>query len=595
MFKNESLKFLADISRKGKYRLSIAGVLVFFSSVCSLGPYYIIYLFIEKIIHPPFAGDDLFMLVGIAALCIAGQMLFSGIAMTQSHIAAYNILFDLRVALAKKLTRLPLGYYNETSSGTIRKIMMGNIEDIEEFVAHNLVDLISVVFLPVLIFVWLASFNFFLAILSILPVFLGVGLQRLRMKREAEGIHGFFKVKSDMNTTVIDFIRGMPVIKAFNLSVFSFKRYKEGAEKYSRYWIDLNKSSALFFAAYALLTDCGVLVLLPVGGWMYLSGVITLSTFLMFMFMGIGFSRYIKQLTGFGSNLTGIFEGVSELISVMNAKEIVETGTISELNNYDIEFKNVCFSYSDKPVLTDINFMMKQGTVTALVGPSGAGKTTIARLIPRFWDVSSGEITLGGYNIKTIRGDVLMKKVGFVFQDLFMFNDSVFENIRMGDKNVSKDEVIKLAKQARADDFIKNLERGYDTVIGPSGVFLSGGEQQRIAISRALSKKSPIIVLDEATSYSDVENEDKIQKALNVLLKERTVIVIAHRLSTIRNADQILYLENGRIVECGTHKRLIDMGGKYKKMWDLHMDASDWGIRHTGKSETEKIKEVAAC
>lgn len=592
MFKNKSLKFLISISKRGKYRLGISGLLIFFSSICSLGPYYITYLIIEKIINPPFIMNDLLMLGGIAALFIVGQMIFSGIAMTQSHIAAYTILFDLRVALAKKLTKLPLGYYSDTSSGTIKKIMMGNIEAIEEFIAHNLVDLISVVFLPVIIFGWLASFNLPLALLSVLPVFLGVGLQRFRMKLEKANIQKFFRIKSDMNTTIIDFIRGMPVIKAFNLSVFSFKRYREEADKYSQYWIDMNKKAAAFFAIYALLMDCGVLVLLPVGGYMLAVGKISLSTFLMFMFIGIGLARFMKQLTSFGSNLTQIFKGVDELRAVMEVNEIDDHGTVSKLGNYDVEFKHVSFAYGKNLVLDDVNFKLKQGTITALVGPSGAGKTTVARLIPRFWDVTKGEIAVGGQNLKSIQGDVLMKKISFVFQDIFMFNDTVIENIRMGDKSISEEKVIEIAKQAQADEFIKKLEDGYNTVIGPTGVHLSGGEQQRIAIARALAKNSPIIVLDEATSYADTENEDKIQKALNALLKDKTVIVIAHRLSTIQSANQILYIEKGKIMEQGTHQQLLDLDGRYAQMWDMHMDAAHWGIQLAEEQQINTQEEM---
>ena len=593
MLKNKSLKFLIAISQKGKYRLAISSGLILLSSICSLGPYYIIYLIIEKIIHPPIIFNDLLMLGGLAALFIVGQLIFSGIAMTQSHIAAYNILFDLRVNLAKKLTSLPLGYYSDTSSGTVKKIMMGNIEAIEEFVAHNLVDLISVIFIPVILFTWLATFNLPLALLSLFPVLLGVGLQRFRMKLEADNIRKFFKIKSDMNTTIVDFIKGMPVIKAFNLSVFSFKKYKEEADKYSQYWISMNKNAAAFFAIYALLMDCGVLILLPVGGYMYAVGTITLSTFLMFMFIGIGLARFMKQLTGFGSNLTQIFKGVDELRAILDVKEIDNSGEVVKLEKYDVAFKNVSFSYGDKQVLNNINFTLPQGSITALVGPSGAGKTTVARLIPRFWDVSKGEITIGGHNLKDIKSDTLMKNISFVFQDVFMFNDTVLENIRMGDVSISEERVMQIAKQAQAHDFICGLENGYQTVIGASGIHLSGGEQQRIAIARALAKEAPIVVLDEATSYADTENEDKIQKALNALLKNKTVIVIAHRLSTIQNANQILYIENGEILEHGNHQQLLDFDGRYKQMWDMHMDAADWSLNESGENHDKKMEELA--
>lgn len=586
---NNNIRFLLQISKNGKTRLIIASLLILLSSFCSLGPFYIAYLFIEKIVFSSIVFSELFTLGGIAAAFVIAQLIFSGIAMTQSHIAAYNILFDLRVSMAKKMMKLPLGYYTRNSSGVLKKIIMTDIEAIEEFVAHNLVDLMSVIFLPLIIFVWLATFNLPLALLGIFPVVLGFGLQRFRMKIESKNIQKFFKLKGEMNTTIIDFIRGMPVIKAFNQSVFSFKKYKEEAEAYSNYWIDLNKKASPFFATYSLLIDGGVVFILPIGAYMYLTGAVSLSAFLMFMFIGIGLARFVKQLTGFGSNLTQILKGVEKIREILNTKEISDSGKIEKLSNYNLEFDNVSFGYDNKPILKNVSFKVKQGTITALVGASGAGKTTVGRLIPRFWDIQNGEIKIGNVNITRLKSDTLMKEVSFVFQDIFMFNDSVLENIRMGDKSISPEQVIEIAKKAQAHDFIMNLEKGYDTIIGASGTYLSGGEQQRIAIARALAKNSPIIILDEATSYADTENEARIQKALNVLLKDKTVIIIAHRLSTIQNAEQILVFDEGKIIERGTHSELLEENGKYKSMWDMHIDASNWGI---GKSnELEKLEE----
>ncbi len=569
---------LLNIAKPEKTRLAFAAALIFLSSLCSIGPFYIAFLIIEKIISPVFDLTELFSLGGLAAAFIVGQLLFSGIAMTQSHIAAYNILYDLRVKLAGKLLNLPLGYYNNTSSGVIKKIMMGDIEAIEEFIAHNLVDLLSVMFVPLLIAIWLATFNLPLALLSIIPVLLGVFLQRLRMKLDAKPFREFFMLKSRMNTTIIDFIRGMPVIKAFNQTVFSFRKYRKEAEAYSNFWINMNKRASGYMVLYSFLMDSGVVLLLPVGGYMYLNGDVSLSAFLMFMFIGLGLSRFMKQLMSFGSNINQIANGVKGLNAVFNEKEIENKGKITDLINYDIEFKNVSFGYDKKMILKNIDFETKQGSITALVGSSGAGKTTVGRLIPRFWDVSRGEIKIGGINIKDLPNDILMKYVSFVFQDVFMFNDSILENIRMGDKSVSRKKVIEIAKLAQCHDFIKRLENGYDTLIGSGGTYLSGGEKQRISIARALAKDSPIIILDEATSYADTENEAKIQKALSALLKNKTVIIIAHRLSTIKNAGQILVFEDGEIIERGKHNELIDRNGKYKEMWDKHIDASEWGI-----------------
>ena len=575
---NKSLKFLLEISKSGRARLLTAGMLILLSSLVSLGPFYVAYLFILRIIHSSVVLDELFILTGIAALCVITQLLFSGIAMTQSHIAAYSILFDLRKKLAAKMLKLPLGYYSKNSSGVLKNIIMTNVEAIEEFVAHNLVDLLSVTFVPILIFIWLANMNLPLACLSIMPVILGVALQRLRMKLDSDGMKKFFKLKSEMNTTIIDFIRGMPVIKAFNQSVFSFRKFQDEAGRYSDYWIDFNKKGSPFFATYSLLMDCGVIFILPVGAYMYLKGAIPLATFLMFMFIGLGLSRFMKQLTGFGSNISQILKGVEQIREVLETEEIPDTGKIRRIDNSHLEFSQVCFSYGQRQVLSDVSFSVPQGTMTALVGVSGAGKTTVGRLIPRFWDVGSGEIKIGGIDIREMAGEALMADVSFVFQDIFMFNDSILENIRMGNPSISPNEVVEIAQKAQAHDFIMKLDKGYDTEIGVSGTYLSGGEKQRIAIARALAKKSPIVVLDEATSYADTENEVKIQKALNILLQDKTVIIIAHRLSTIRGADQILVFDNGKIVERGTHQMLREKNGYYEKMWQMHVDASDWSI-----------------
>ncbi len=573
-----SVKILLNIAKPEKARLSFAGFLIFISSLCSLGPFYIAFMIIEKIISGTYSYEGLSRLGILAAVFILGQLVFSGAAMTQSHIAAYNILFKMRVRLSGKLLKLPMGYFSNTSSGVLKKIIMGDVEAIEEFLAHNLVDLFSVIFIPVLVFFWLLTYNIPMALLSVAPVFLGVVLQRLRVKYDEDKFRYFFRLKGRMNSTIIDFIRGMPIIKAFNQSVFTFEKYRNEAEAYSSFWINMNKQASIYMVVYALLMDSGILFLLPVGGFMYLTEMISVSSFLMFMFIGIGLTRFMKQLMNFGSNINQISRGAEEIYRILETDEIPDSGKVSEIKNHDIEFNNVSFSYGKTPVLKDASIKMRQGAITAFVGPSGAGKTTAGRLIPRFWDVDSGEITLGGINIKDIKSEILMNNLSFVFQDLFMFNDTVLENIRMWNPDVSREKVIEISKQAQCHDFIMNLDNGYDTRLGAGGTFLSGGEKQRIAIARAIVKDSPVIILDEATSYADTENEAKIQAALSTLLKNKTVIIIAHRLSTIKNADQIVVFDNGSVIEKGTHESLLSENGKYRQMWDNHVDASDWSI-----------------
>ncbi|MBN1468459.1 MAG: ABC transporter ATP-binding protein [Fusobacteriaceae bacterium] len=576
--KQKPLNILLNISKQGKKRLTVAGILIMISSFCAIGPFYIAYLIIDRLITPNGRELEFYKLGWIAGGLILGQMIFSGLAMKQSHIAAFNILFDLRVKFARKLMKLPLGYFSKTSSGVIKKLMMEDIESIEGFIAHNIVDFTSAIFIPLFIFGWLCTFNILLAVLCVFPVILGVVLQRLRMIRDEKEIKEFFKLKKAMNATIIDFIRGMPVIKAFNQTVHSFKKYKSESEKFSEHWIRRTERGGWFIAIYSLLMDGGVIFVIPTAAYTYLKGNITVTTFVMFMFIGLGITRFMKQLTSFSSNIAQILKAVEELDHVLNMEEIENNGKHEVKGNYDLEFSNVSFGYENEMVLKNINFNAFQGTVTALVGPSGAGKTTVGRLIPRFWDVSDGLIKINGINIKNIKAEELIKSVSFVFQDVFMFNDTILENIRMGDKNISREDVIKIAGKAQAHEFISKLPQGYDTVIGKKGVYLSGGEQQRISIARALAKNSPIIILDEATSYADVENEEKIQKALNNLLKNKTVIIIAHRLSTIKNSDQILVFNDGKIIEEGKHEQLLALNGQYKKMWDMHLDAADWTI-----------------
>jgi len=341
----------------------------------------------------------------------------------------------------------------------------------------------------------------------------------------------------------------------------------------------MNRKAGGFFAIYALLMDLSIVLVLPVGGWLFLKESLSLSEFLLFMFLGLSLTRYMKLLVGFGSNITQISQGAKALNDILNTNEMPDGGKITHLNNYDIEFENVSFGYGEKTILKNISFKSPQGSITALTGNSGAGKTTIGRLIPRFWDIKHGEIKIGGVNIKNIRNDVLMRQVSFVFQDIFLFNDTILENIRMGDPAISRDKTIEIAKKAQCHDFIMNLPKDYDTRIGAGSTFLSGGEKQRIAIARAIAKNSPVIILDEATSYADTENEEKIQTALSVLLKNKTVLIIAHRLSTIKNSQQILVFDDGEITGKGTHSELYAVNKTYIKMWDMHIDAAEWGIK----------------
>jgi ABC-type multidrug transport system fused ATPase/permease subunit len=324
------------------------------------------------------------------------------------------------------------------------------------------------------------------------------------------------------------------------------------------------------------LVAANLVVILPVGAWLYMSGSLSMPTLILFMILGIGFSAPLLKLINRISAFQEILEGEKRINGILKEKPLLEPEIDKKLSSFDIKFLNIHFSYNGTEVLHDVNFVVPQNTVTALVEPSGAGKTTIARLIPRFWDVNRGEISIGGINIKDMKTERLMSLVAFVFQDVILFNDTVYENIRMGREDVSEEDVINAAIKAHCHEFISAMPEGYQTIVGEGGARLSGGERQRISIARAILKDAPIIILDEATAFVDPENEELIQDAIEKLAYRKTLIIIAHRLSTITEADQIIVLDEGKIVERGTHEEHIQAKNLYSRMWYAHVTAQDW-------------------
>lgn len=373
-----------------------------------------------------------------------------------------------------------------------------------------------------------------------------------------------------LNSTIIQYINGMNVMKAFNLSAKSFKNYKDITEEYADYWIDLSMKTAPLYGVFLVLIDSGLLFIIPIGGVMFLKGSINASTYVIFLILSANFLTSFKQLLEFGGNFSMLLEGAGKVRDILNKEVQVEGNRLLNKDiNGKIEFNNVTFKYDKEDIIKNLCLTIEPKNIVALVGPSGSGKTTLGQLVGRFWDVEEGNITIDDIDIKDIKMEELMDRVSFVFQDVFMLQDSILENIRMGsDKNM--DEIIEASKKAQIHDFIMSLPEGYETCLGENGIKLSGGEKQRISIARAILKNSPIVILDEVTSYSDIENESRIQEALRNLLKGKTAIIIAHRLYTIKNADKIVVLEEGKIIEQGTHNYLMNKKGLYKHLWDMY-------------------------
>lgn len=593
---------LFEIAGEKKGLLVLAGILSAGSAFCMLVPYWSVYQVLrELLLH----GSQINELDGgvlihwgwIAFFGLVGGLLLLYASLMASHVAAFRILYGLRIRLSEHIGRLSLGYLNGTSTGAIKKIMEQNIEKIENFVAHTIPDLVNVLATVVLMFVIFFSLNGWMAAICIVCIVLSIGLQFMNFfgKKAKEFTKIYYDTQERMSASAVQYVRGMPVVKIFGQSVRSFRRFNSEIEAYKSYALKVCDTYQTGMMAFTVLLNSLITFILPVG-LLLLSrepqSIALAAIYLFFIIMGPGVASPIYKLMYLGSSTNEIDEGVKRIDRIFDEKPLVETKVPHMPVSYDIEFRHVSFAYENKAettrteALKDISFTARQGEITALVGPSGSGKSTVANLIPRFWDVSEGEIAIGGINIKEIATEDLMDLVSFVFQDSFLFFDTLYENIRVGNTTATREQVMDAARAAQCHDFIENLPEGYNTRIGDKGVYLSGGEAQRVCVARAILKNAPILVLDEATAFADPENEYKMQQAIQQLIRNKTVIIIAHRLSSIISAEQILVLKEGRLVQSGHHDELSTKEGVYKKMWDAYTSAFRWQL--TIKKEETK-------
>ena len=572
----EGLKRLLGLAGQQKGKLMSSCVFSVIGTAFGLIPFILVYFVMLELFKPVINQAYVWKLAVLIIVSVILRFAFMGLSGSLSHLAAYSILYDLRIKLGKKLGALSLGYFNQRNTGNINTAMNENVEQIELFIAHGLPDVTAAVVVPLFtaIYLFIIDWRMALATLAVVPVALLA--QKVMYKDFKPLMKGYYDALEKVNSTIIEYTQGMAVIKAFNQTVDSFRKYKDSIEDYHNYVWEWTKRFLPSWAVFSVVVTANIIVILPVGVWLYVSGSLSMPTLILFLIIGVGFSEPLMKLTIFGSVFRQIIEGEKRINGILKEKPLKEAAIERTPSSFDIKFQGVHFSYNKTKILHNINFVVPENTLTALVGPSGAGKTTIARLIPRFWDIDTGGISIGGENIKDIKLESLMSLIAFVFQDVILFNDTVYENIRMGRENASEEEVIKAAEMAHCNEFIEMLPHGWKTVIGERGARLSGGEKQRISIARAILKDAPIIILDEATAFVDPENEDLIQEAIEKLAYGKTLIIIAHRLSTIVSADQIIVLDEGKIVEKGTHKELIRSDNLYVRMWNAYALARDW-------------------
>jgi ATP-binding cassette subfamily B protein IrtA len=577
---NEGIRRLLQIAGQKRGWLTASATLAVISEIFGLIPFVVIYWVAVDLLSPPI--DEPYVW-GLATLAVAALVL-RGIAMyvssMLSHISAFNILYGLRTNLAKHLGMLPMGYFTDRSTGSIKKVLGEDVERIELFIAHHIPDLVSAIALPVLIAAVLFFVDWRLALAAIAPIPLAfIALHKATsgpvLEKEMRVYHDALE---RMHSTIVEYVRGMPVIKVFNQTVFSFKRFKESVDDYRDCTTGWSKRFNWSWTRFNVLLGSSLVFIVPVGIWLYSMGQVTMPVLILFLILGVGIVRPIYKIVFIFSNLVLIKEGVRRIDAVLQEPPLAEPDEPKAPQDCSVEFRDVSFSYGEGEALRDVSFVATKGTVTALVGPSGAGKTTVAQLIPRLWDVQKGQILIGGVDVRDIPTNELMDKVSFVFQDAFIFSDTVLENIRMGKEGVTEADVIEAAKAAQVHDVIASMPQGYRTVIGEGGLHLSGGEKQRISIARAILKDAPIILLDEATAFADPENECRIQNALSTLIRNKTAIVIAHRLSTVVDSDQILVMDGGEIVGRGKHRELLGSQELYRRMWNAHIAARSWNI-----------------
>jgi ATP-binding cassette subfamily B protein len=564
------------------------------SNVLSFTPFIAVYFIIREIVSF-FAGHtalDRTLLVNLGFLAFGGAaaaVLLYFAALMCSHLAAFTTIYGLKLEFTDHIASLPLGFHTRNSTGKLRKIVDVNIEKLETFIAHQLPDLAGSAAMPVITLVILFVFDWRLGLASLVPILLGYLAQAISFSGKAAKffIEKYQTSLDEMNNAAVEYVRGISVVKAFNQTIFSFRRFHEVIMNYSKFVRDYTFSFETPWLLFMTVINHVYLFLVPV--ILLISGGVTdypafalASVF--YLLFSVSIPTPFTKLMYVSQVGQQVADGIERMDKILDVPSLPESSSPVTVSSYSVSFENVTFAYdSDStddavPALSGVSFTAEQGAVTALVGPSGSGKSTIAHLIPRFYDARSGAIKIGGVDIRDMPSEYLMSIVSFVFQDVFLFKQSIMDNILVGSRNASREEVIAAAKAAQCHEFIEKLPRSYDTVIGTKNIHLSGGEKQRIVIARAILKNAPIIVLDEATAFADPENEQNIQRAFEELMKNKTVIIIAHRLSTVRGADKILVIDGGRVAEEGRHEDLVNAGGRYSRMWEQYSGAMRWKL-----------------
>ena len=589
--------FLFAKSKKKYYFASIFFALL--KVACGIAPYIIIASIVRELLSGVRDWDTYLTECLVAAAFWIGSALFHAISTSLSHVATFNVIGNIRKDLCDKLSRVPLGSVLDMPSGALKNILVERIDSMETTLAHVVPEFTSNLVLPVVMFVYLFHIDWRMGLASLATLPVGIAAMAFMFAGSQKWFDNAIQKTKILNDTAVEYINGIEVIKAFGKSKSSYDKFVVAAQEGSACFVEWMRRCIWPHSLSITVAPSTLLAVLPIGGYFFYNGSITAVDFITVIILSMGILMPLITVMSFSDDISKAGVIFGEVGSVLEMKELARPAADKRKPaDNSITLKNVRFSYhastslstgkdkvpelaegpsneKNKEILHGINMVLPEGSFTAFVGPSGSGKSTIARLIASLWDVDSGDIEIGGVNVKDLSLEEYNRRVAYVSQDNFLFDMSVRENIRLGRPSASDAEVEEVARQSGCYEFIMSLENGFDTIVGGSGAHLSGGERQRIAIARAMMKNSPIVILDEATAYTDPENEAIIQKSVAKLVKGKTLIVIAHRLSTVKDADRLYVIKDGNIDSSGTHQELLDQGGLYKSMWQAHISAKD--------------------
>ena len=539
-------------------------------------PYFSVAAIINNLVAKNTNLNNYYPYIFAVFLGFLASILFHEISTIISHNLAYRIIEDKRKLLADKLSKISMGEVERKSSGQWSQFMVETLDKMEKPIAHVIPEVIANIFIPIVLIITIFIMDWRIGIANLLTIPLGLLFSMLMMRGYEEKSKRYQEAAKAMNTTMVEYVNGIKVIKAFNKSASSFGKFRKTVEENKNAMLDWYLSVCFSMTATMETIPSTMVFVLPASLYFFMKGSVEVGTLITCILLSYAsYKPLIKAMSHMETiaNIKVVFEEIKKIMEIPNLKRGEE---VRDIKSYDVEFKDVTFAYEEsKNVLNNISFKANENELTAIVGNSGSGKSTITKLIAGFWNVSNGKILIGKTNLNELPLKQNMELVSYVSQENFLFNKTILENLKMAKEDASMDEIKEACEKASCYNFIKSLPNGYETIVGKGGANLSGGEKQRIAIARCFLKNSPIVLLDEATAYSDPDNESVIQQSIDKLIKDKTVIMVAHRLSTIVNANKIIVVDNGEVIEEGTHKQLLELNGRYKKMWDVYTESKE--------------------